>query len=56
MVLHEEPAEYNWLRLLFLIPIGFVIGAIVLASSQVPFLHYYSISSCQENIKYIRTS
>ena len=35
MILHEEPAEYdNWIRLLFLIPVGLVIGAIFLAYSQ----------------------
>jgi hypothetical protein len=35
MVLHEEPAEYSqWLRLLFLIPIGLAIGAIILTYSQ----------------------
>jgi len=35
MVLHEEPAEYSrWIRLLFLIPIGLVIWAIILAYSQ----------------------
>jgi hypothetical protein len=35
MILHEEPAEYdNWIRLLFLIPVGVVVGAIFLAYSQ----------------------
>lgn len=35
MILHEEPAEYShWLRLVFLIPIGLVIAAIILAYSQ----------------------
>jgi hypothetical protein len=35
MVLHQETAEYDyWIRLLFLIPIGLLVGAIFLALSQ----------------------
>jgi hypothetical protein len=35
MILYEESAEYSyWIRLLFLIPIGLAIGAIILAYSQ----------------------
>ncbi len=35
MILHEEPAEYdNWIRLLFLIPVGVIVGAIFLAYSE----------------------
>jgi hypothetical protein len=35
MQLYEEPAEYAyWLRLLYLIPVGLVIGAIILAYIQ----------------------
>lgn len=35
MILHEEPAEYTyWSRLLFIIPIGLVIGAVYLAYNQ----------------------
>jgi hypothetical protein len=35
MILHEEPAEYtSWFKLLFLIPSGLFIGALVLAFNQ----------------------
>ena len=35
MILHEERAEYSyWLRLIFLIPVGLIIGSIILASNH----------------------
>jgi len=35
MILYEERAEYSyWLKLLFLIPVGLIIGAIILASNH----------------------
>jgi hypothetical protein len=35
MILHQEPAEYDyWIRLLFLIPVGLIIGAIILTYNK----------------------
>ena len=50
MILHEEPAEYdNWMRLLFLIPVGLVIAAIFLACNQASNEEYWGclVSICE---------